>query len=49
MYINLKILSKFYTIWLEIKGHIHLGPNSKKKNYIDYVSISRDLHLFQIN
>ena len=30
MYINPKILFKFHTIWLEMKGHIDLGPNSKR-------------------
>ena len=50
MYINLKILSKFHTIWLEIKGHID-RPRTKFKKivYIDYISISSDLRLFQLN
>ena len=48
MYINPKILFKFHTIRLEMKGH-RSRTKFKEIVYIDYISISSDLHLFQLN
>ena len=48
MYINLKLLFKFHSIWPEIKGHIDIGArtNSKKIVCIDFVLISSDLYIY---
>ena len=36
MYINLKQLSKFHTIWSEINGHMDLGPIPNRLIYMDF-------------
>ena len=37
MYIYLKLQFKFHTIWLEINGHMDLGPIPNGFIYMDFV------------
>ena len=46
-YINFKLQSRFHTIWAEIIGHMDLGPNPNRFIFMNFVSISSDLYLFQ--
>ena len=36
-YINLKLFSKFRTIWIEIIGYMDLGPITNRFIYMDFV------------
>ena len=46
-YINLKLFSKFCTIWTEIIGYMDLGPIPNRFIYMDFVYVSSDLYLFK--
>ena len=42
-----ELQSRFHTIWADIIGHMDLGPNPNRFIYMNFVSISSDLCLFQ--
>ena len=46
MYIYLKLLSIFHTIWTEMIGYMDLGPIPNRFIYMDFVYISGNLYLF---
>ena len=47
MYINIKLLSIFHTIWTDMIGYMNLGPIPNRFIYIDFVLFFIDLYLFK--